>query len=297
MAKFTIVIPTKDRHEAVKELLDSLKRLRGLARIRPGIMIGDNGSTDLTWEMLREESRNFPTYLEIFQVTTPGKCAVLNEAIRRAKGEVLAFLDDDVVVDESWLEELDRFFHDGNDHVAGQGVIRISALESQDPEIRELLQRYRTIPHLEFARDVGDLHSLNGANIALRREVFDRIGGFDERLGPGASGTSEDVELAQRVRGAGMKIGYMREAIVYHRIDPSRLTEGYFKAIHKRQGASRLLFKQQSSGQILFDLCRVSAQYSFYSIIGNVRDRYRNKGRIYHYLGMLESKLNWKSHD
>jgi GT2 family glycosyltransferase len=181
--------------------------------------------------------------------------------------------------------------------VTGQGVIRISALESQDPEIRELLQRYRTIPHLEFARDVGDLHSLNGANIALRREVFDRIGGFDERLGPGASGTSEDVELAQRVRGAGMKIGYMREAIVYHRIDPSRLTEGYFKAIHKRQGASRLLFKQQSSGQILFDLCRVSAQYSFYSIIGNVRDRYRNKGRIYHYLGMLESKLNWKSHD
>jgi GT2 family glycosyltransferase len=119
--------------------------------------------------------------------------------------------------------------------------------------------------------------------------VFDRAGTFDVRLGPGASGTSEDVEFARRIRKAGFTIGYARHAVVYHRVDRSRLTESYFETIHKSQGASRLLFKRQSTGRIIMDLGRASALYSFYSIFGGERDRYRSKGRVYHYLGMLES--------
>lgn len=77
--------------------------------------------------------------------------------------------------------------------------------------------------------------------------------------------------------------------------DRSRLTEDYFTSVHRRQGKSRLVFKNHGTAQILFDLCRVSAQYGYYSIIGSERNLYRSKGRIYHYLGMLESKLNPKS--
>ena len=288
----SIIVPTKNRCELVRDLLNSLEKLRGLTRIKPNIILGDNASTDSTWKMLEARKASFPTELMPLHVSSPGKSAVLNEAIRRSSGEVLAFLDDDVIVDESWLEEIEVFFQNSPDTYVGQGIIRTTARDSLDPEVRRLLQRYRTIPQLEFSSDIGDLHSLNGANIAVRRTVFDRVGYFDERLGPGASGTSEDVELAQRIREADIKIAYMNRAIVYHRVDRERLTEQYFKQTHWRQGASRFLMKKRSSAEIIYNLIRASGQYGYFTLFGKERDRYRSKGRIYHYLGMMDAKRN-----
>jgi GT2 family glycosyltransferase len=289
---FTIIVATKDRCHLLKDLLDSLRKLQGLRHLQPQIIVGDNLSQDRSWSLLEKECAGFPTRLEILKVGTPGKCAVLNQAIRRATGDVLAFLDDDVVVERLWLEEMDRFFQEHEHYSAGQGIIRIPFPECEDPEILQLIRRYRTIPHLEFQKPVRDLHSLNGANIAVRREVFDRIGFFNERLGPGASGTSEDVELARRIVAAGMRIGYMQHAVVRHRVDRSRLTEAYFMMIHKKQGRSRLLLNNHGVGRIFLDLCRASAQYGIYSLSGSERNKYRSKGRVYHYLGMLEAKWN-----
>ena len=288
----TVIIPTKNRCELIRDLLDSLEKLRGLTRIQPNIIVGDNASSDSTPKIVEMRKTSFPTELILLNVSSPGKSAVLNQAIRRSTGEVLAFLDDDVVVDSSWLEEIENFFQSNRAHCVGQGRIRTGLGDAPDPEIRRLLQRYRTIPELEFPNDIGDLHSLNGANIAIRRTVFDRVGFFDERLGPGASGTSEDVELAQRILKADMKIAYMNRAIVYHRVDRERLTEKYFKQTHWRQGASRFLMKKRSSAEIIYNLIRASGQYGYFTLFGKERDRYRSKGRIYHYLGMMDAKRN-----
>jgi len=288
----TVIIPTKNRCELIRELLNSLENLRGLTRIQPNIIVGNNASADSTPKIVEMRKTSFPTELILLNVASPGKSAVLNQAIRRSTGEVLAFLDDDVVVDSSWLEEIENFFKSNPAHCVGQGKIRTGLGDSPDPEVRRLLQRYRTIPQLEFSSDIGDLHSLNGANIAIRRTVFDRVGYFDERLGPGASGTSEDVELAQRIRKAGMKIAYMPRALVYHRVDRERLTEKYFKQTHWRQGASRFLMKKRSSAEIICNLIRASGQYGYFTLFGKERDRYRSKGRIYHYLGMMDAKRN-----
>jgi glucosyl-dolichyl phosphate glucuronosyltransferase len=288
----TVIIPTRNRCELVRDLLTSLEKMRGLTRIKPNIIVGDNASTDSTWKMLETRKADFPTELMLLSVSSPGKSAVLNQAIRRSQGDVLAFLDDDVTVEPSWLEEIEAFFQRNPTHCVGQGRISTGPADSSDPEIRRLLQRYRTIPQLEFSSDIGDLHSLNGANIAIRRAVFDRAGYFDERLGPGASGTSEDVEIAQRIRRAGMKIAYMPRAIVYHRVDRERLTEQYFKQTHWRQGASRFLMKKRTSAEIVYNLIRASGQYGYFTLFGKERDRYRSKGRIYHYLGMMNAKRN-----
>ncbi|MGE5305243.1 MAG: glycosyltransferase, partial [Alphaproteobacteria bacterium] len=288
----TVIIPTKNRCVLVKDLLESFKRLRGLEKIRPEIIVADNDSTDDTRGVLNEISKHFPVSLKILKVTRPGKSAALNEAIRTASGEILAFLDDDVVLDEGWLEAVEKYFA-GNGHLTAQGTIRITPPESDDPEFIALQQRYRTIPY--FDDYLAELHSLNGANFAARREIFDRIGYFNERLGPGASGTSEDVELARRIVRAGIKIEYMKEAIVYHRVDRSRLTEAYFKSLHLRQGRSRLVMSNPATARILFNLCRAAAQYWLYSMIGSERKKYRSKGRIYHYLGMMEIKFHANS--
>ena len=289
MAQFTIIVPTKNRCDALVKLLDSLKKLRHLQRIQPEIIIGDNDSSDSTWEELQRESRNFPIELRSMKVTTPGKSAVMNEAIRAARGQILAFLDDDVIVDPGWLQAIEDFLKN-NPFAVAQGVIRVPSPEADDPQTKRLLDRYHTISRLEYGPEKQSLSSLNGANLVIRREIFDKVGFFDERLGPGAAGTSEDVELARRIVRAGLKIGYIHDAIVYHRVDPARLTDEYFKSLHRRQGLSRFVLENRGTARIAASLLRSSLQYCVYSLFGGERKRYRSKGRIYHYLAMLEAK-------
>jgi len=50
--------------------------------------------------------------------------------------------------------------------------------------------------------------------------------------------------------------------------------------------------RKQAAAEILFNLFRVCAQYGYYTLLGQERNRYRSKGRIYHYLGMIEAKQN-----
>jgi glycosyltransferase involved in cell wall biosynthesis len=287
----TFIIPTKNRAPMVAALLASMKDLAGLDRLRPQIIVADNNSGDDTWEVLQETARSFPVPITIIKVYKPGKSAVINEALRKAEGRIVAFLDDDVTTDRGWLEAVERFVSQSGYQV-GQGRIQLQSPEADDPEVQRLIQRFRTIPKLDFDYSVERVHSLTGSNFVAFREALERVGPFDERLGPGAAGTSEDVELARRFARAGIAIGYMREAIAYHRVDRARLTEEYFKSIHKKQGKSRLVFKDRSVFHILFDLCRMSVQYVIDSLVAKERRRYRSKGRVYHYLGMLEAKLN-----
>ena len=287
--QLSVIIPTKNRLRTLTQLLESLRQLDDIGMIRPEVIVADNDSNDDTYNFAASVAKNFPTTIRVLKVVRAGKSAAINAAVKSASGEVLAFLDDDVVVDKTWLTAVEHFFR-GGEYQAGQGLIRLQAPARDDPEIIKLIQRYRTIPSLEHDPEGKPLHSLNGANFFVSRNAFDRVGGFDERLGPGASGTSEDVDFARRLTRARIAIGYAPRAIVYHRVDRQRLTEAYFKQIHWRQGASRLLMQRRSTAAILFNLTRVAAQYVFYTLLGKERHRYRSKGRIYHYLGMRQAK-------
>jgi GT2 family glycosyltransferase len=287
----TIIIPTKDRAQVLSRLLHSIEQLEAIERILPEIIVADNDSRDNTYERVNAMARCFPTSIRVLKVRRRGKSAAINDAVRAAAGNVLAFLDDDVVVDKTWLRSVEDFFQNGKYHV-GQGTIRLQSPARDDPEVQKLVQRYRTIPKLEHDPKLAEVRSLNGSNFFVSRDIIDRVGGFDERLGPGASGTSEDVEFAHRLMRSGIGIGYMSKAVVYHQVDRSRLTDEYFKEIHWRQGKSRFLIRNQSTAEISFNLARAFTGYVYYTLVGKERNRYRNKGRIYHYLGMIDAKQN-----
>lgn len=168
----SIIIPTKDRSEAVKRLLNSIREVRGIDHLQPEIIVGDNDSKDSTWDTLQREMQQFPSLLRSIRVTTPGKSSVLNEAIRASRGDLLAFVDDDVVVDAGWLLSIKTFFQTGK-YQAGQGVIRIQAPDNGNAEIQRLIDRYRTIPNLDFGPHIQEVHSLNGANFAVSRKAIE----------------------------------------------------------------------------------------------------------------------------
>ena len=106
----TIIIPTRDRREILSQLLDSIKQLAAINRILPEIVVADNNSQDDTYEYLLVTLRCFPTKTRILRIRRAGKSAAINDAVKISTGNILAFLDDDVVVDRAWLTSIEEFF-------------------------------------------------------------------------------------------------------------------------------------------------------------------------------------------
>jgi hypothetical protein len=129
---------------------------------------GNNNSQDETPKILHTIEKNFPVPLTLLTIQRSGKSAVMNETSRVAHGNVLAFLDDDVIVQANWLCAVQQFFQEKG-YQAAQGVIRIRPPSTETLEIRTLINRYRTIPNIDFGPQIEHFHSLNGANFAISR--------------------------------------------------------------------------------------------------------------------------------
>lgn len=148
--ELTIIIPTKGRRAILSQLLDSIKRLTAIARVLPEIIVADNNSQDDTYEYLTATAGCFPTRLRSLRVLRAGKSAAINDAVEMATGNILAFLDDDVIVDSGWLTSIEGFFQTSS-YGAAQGTVRLQSPAGDDLEVRRLNQRYRTIPMVEYS--------------------------------------------------------------------------------------------------------------------------------------------------
>src|SRR3990170_2971316 len=99
----TIIIPTKNRADVLSQLLESIEQLEAVDGIVPEIIVADNDSQDDTYDRVNRTTKCFRTRVRTVKVTRPGKSAAINDALKMATGDVVAFLDDDVVVDKNWL--------------------------------------------------------------------------------------------------------------------------------------------------------------------------------------------------
>lgn len=280
----SVIVPTRNRARSLTNLLESFDRLTP-PPVPYEIVVADNGSTDETPRILARWRAAAPRR-HVVRVPEPGKSRACNAAIAASKGQLLAFVDDDVVVEPAWLTETWDYFT-RHDCFAAQGSVVWPPEATSDPELYALLDRYRTIVHLDLDPDTVRT-KLTGANMAIRRHTFAVVGLFNEKIGPGAAGLSEDNELADRIRQHGGWIGYMSRARVIHEIDRDRLTEEYFEEYHRRQGRSRYAYKHNRVlTSILPNLAKACINYAAYSLLGNERRKYRAKGRFYHYSEML----------
>ena len=291
----SIMIASSGRVEKIRRLLESLCRVNGRETIDHEIVIANNATADeisSRVEALVEEF-NGKNGVRCWQVREPiaGKCRAQNRTIPLTHGRIIAFLDDDVEVRPEWLESIDTFFK-SYPHDAMQGSVLMRPEDAKNQELRKALHKYRTVDFLDYGLSTGDdIKTLTGGNMAVRREVFDATGLFDERLGPGGFGISEDVEFAQRLLKAGKRIGWQPAAAVYNELDPTRLNEESFRLRHEAQGRSRLAYKRSTMFSIVPNLVRSVWTFAWYSLVGNERKKYRAKGRYFHYRAMIKEKL------
>jgi glucosyl-dolichyl phosphate glucuronosyltransferase len=295
----SILIPTQGRIQELRELLSSLAQMELRDSIAHEIIVANNAPDELTGEavekLVDEHRAREPERWRHVRERLPGKSRALNKIIPLAKGQILGFVDDDVTVERSWLRVTAEFFA-RHSYELKQGSILIPPELSSDVKLHTLLNRYRTICYYQKpGSQVREIRSLNGANMALRREFLQNCGLFDERIGPGQSGTSMDVEFGERVMRFGGRIGYEPRSIVYHQVDWSRLSESYFRQRHEMQGHSRLIYKQSSALSIAANLMRAILEFAVYTVAHNERKKYRAKGRIFHYRAMAHDKIRGSS--
>jgi glycosyltransferase involved in cell wall biosynthesis len=235
----SVILCTLNRAATLEAALESLVRIDAPA-MPWEIVIVDNNSTDHTADVIRRwEARSTVPVVGVRE-TRQGKSFALNRGMVVARGELLAFSDDDVTFDHAWLARLTEPF--ASPDVMGVGG-RIEPVWSRPPprwwsgsgpyRLKE------AIVYFDRGPDQVDLTSPpTGANMAFRRTVFERLGGFREDLGRFA-GTllgGEDVELGRRVLDAGCRVVYAPRALVYHPVEPRRMAKSYFRRWYFDQG-------------------------------------------------------------
>jgi glycosyltransferase involved in cell wall biosynthesis len=212
----SIIVSTHNRAAALRQMLDSLAKVRMPADWKAELVLVDNASTDDTALVARKAC--LPN-MELTCLYEPrqGKSNALNAALKHARGEILLFTDDDVLVHADWVEQMvTPLAQREADAVVGQVSLAPYLL-------RPWLSLWQT-----FVLAAPDWQSVErielvGVNMAFRRSVLERVPAFDPELGPGALGLAEETLFGLQLAEAGFKIGLVKNATITHCPEKCRL--------------------------------------------------------------------------
>ena len=230
--KITVILCTFNRCESLARALESVAVSAMPSSSEWEVLVVDNNSTDQTRAVVDDSCGRHPGHFRYLFEPKPGKSNALNAGIKEARGDVLAFMDDDVVVEQAWLQNLTAALTDKT--IAGAGGRILPDWKSSPPAWLPLEDRYALAPLAMFdlGPDAGPLTEAPfGTNMAFRKEVFAKFGGFRTDLGPrpGSEIRNEDTEFGQRVLAAGELLRYEPSAVVYHAVPENRVRKEYFQ--------------------------------------------------------------------
>ncbi len=228
----TVILCTYNRCESLARALDSVLNSTLPASIQWEVLVVDNNSQDMTRSVVEAYARKHPGRLLYLFEPRQGKSYALNRGTNVARGDVLAFMDDDVEVDRQWLGGLVDKLNDRKWAGAGGRVLpQVGFVPSRWMDVRGL---YGLAPLAIFdlGLEAGELREAPfGANMAFRKEMFAKYGAFRTDLGPqpGSEIRNEDSEFGSRLLAAGEHLWYEPSAVVYHHIPESRAQRKYFQ--------------------------------------------------------------------
>jgi len=228
----TVVLCTFNRCQQLRTALESVALSIMPEGVAWDVLVVDNNSKDDTRQVVSEISNIYPGRFRYLFEGRPGKSYALNTGIAEASGEYLAFMDDDVTVDSTWLQNLIAPLHESK--WAGVGGRVFPQWTSAPPRWLAKESWVVTGPLVYFDRgeqghDLGEAPV--GTNMAFRKRVFEQVGGFRTDLGPSPHNEirNEDSEFARRLMRSGQNIYYEPSAVVYHFVTPERLRKKYMQ--------------------------------------------------------------------
>lgn len=302
----SVVICTWNRAKLLGQTLESFLRLRIPEGMSWELLVVNNNCTDDTDQVVNQYAGRLPVVL--CHEPRPGKSNACNHAIARAGGEIILWTDDDVIVDPDWLMETVKAFEDYQADLVFGKVLPWwetpppSWYSEQFAGMFALLD-YGSQPFVVTERR----HQPYGVNMAMRSDVFRKLGGFTNEVGmlKNTGGGCEDLEIFCRVMDRGLRVAYTPKAALQHFIPQQRCTKAFYRSrawlgsfnhfhmMQKEAGEARRLlglpryFYRLSLGHLwryLGALCRRNASDAFFYELKVIR-----------FVGLLREALRQRS--
>lgn len=191
----SVVMATYNRSALLQKQLTALES-QTLAKHEFEVVVVNDGSNDCTESDLIEWALRLPN-LRFWTQKNAGPAVARNKGVDIAKGEIIAFTDDDCIVDPDWLENIRRIFQDNEVEVA-EGLTYTN--KSERTPLTHQIENLKWNPVIPTC------------NAAYRKSFFQQLGGFDTSF---PSPHNEDTELAWRVLEQ-TKVRFYPEMRVYH---------------------------------------------------------------------------------
>ena len=226
---FSVIVPTRDRPALLGRCLESILAM-DYPPERYEIIVVDNApKTSDTEALIETYARTRP--VRYLREDAPGSASARNFGLEHAAGELVAFTDDDVVVDTHWLTELARGFSKADNVACVTGLVVPVELETQ---AQEWFEHYGGFTVGGMKRRVYDLENNRpehaplfpyaagiygtGNSMAFVRTALEDIGGFDPALGNGTPALGGvDSEVLLRTVLSGLTLSCEPDAVVYHK--------------------------------------------------------------------------------
>lgn len=285
----SIVICTYNRGRMLAETLSSFSAMELPTSGSMELLIVDNRSTDSTKQVTDEFVSRDGGYVRYIYEPKQGLSHARNTGIAAARGEIIAFVDDDVYFDRGWLNTVINAFrvHPDADALGGKSV---PIFEGGRPSWMEenFLSLYGDTGFGDDSRWLTYPEHPFGLNMAFRRSVFERIGAFNPDLGRKKRSllSNEESELFHRISANGSKVYYAPSALLHHRIPKNRVDPRWIVERYYWQGISSVVQNQMNDKTGRFALF-ADAAWIAWRALRVLQGGFLSPRRIYwHYRGI-----------
>jgi glycosyltransferase involved in cell wall biosynthesis len=236
---YSVIVPSFNRCEEIGNLVDSFAELQ-FPTDRFELIIADDGSTDGTSELINRHAGDLKFQLSFHSQKNQGPGAARNLGMQKARGDFFIFIDSDCTVPPTWLLKIDQsLIAEQADAFGGS-----DSLKKDFPPLLKAIN-YSMTSFLTTGGIRGHSRKKMGRfyprsfNMGLRREIYNKIGGF------GTLRHGQDIEYSNRIIRSGARVISIPDAFVFHKRRTSVLK--FFKQVFNWGVARVNLFKIDSS--------------------------------------------------
>ncbi|MFH7029859.1 MAG: glycosyltransferase family 2 protein [Heteroscytonema crispum UTEX LB 1556] len=296
--QISAIICTHNRDNYLGAAIDSLLAQDFAAEYE--VVVVDNGSSDRTSSVVEQRLAN-PRLKYVFEPVL-GLSVARNTGAKVASSEILAYLDDDAVASDRWLQILFSAYQNNQKLAIAGG--KVTLLWPQDMQPPKWLS-----PGLAGnlgAYDLGDSIvyidkpglTPRGLNYSIRRNFLEEIGGFDPNLGRVGKNllSNEELQMTELALQKGWQVAYLPDALAAHNVSPERVNRSWFLSRGWWQGISECYREQLAGRAGIGQLQRGSERflrglYKALQYISDPAERFDNLVYAYGQIGYLNAAI------
>lgn len=289
--QLSVIVSTFNRVDDLQRLIGSLLEQNISKSIAWEIVISNNGSTDGTAEVIESLVKTSSIPVRYVYQPRNAKSYGLNAAIRAAKGNILAFTDDDIITPVDWVHNILEYFNNNPNASCIGGPVVLYNEKDKDISVRTS-KSFAVYSKENF--NPGYIPII-GCNMILTRALVESVGFYDVRFGPGSYiGSGDDLDLIYRILVLGFNIQYIPDILVFHNhgrknlMDVSKVKKRYM--IGRGAFYSKYALKDRMVLQWAYWELSTLLKRNWYLWVNNTDSR----TKLAHFFWMVWGMIKWR---